>query len=320
MEFKLVQQIVKNIQDTVTNSVIGSSRALMKHTFPTKIVNFPKIQKVNGVVSVSNQKRVEKELKKSTIVQKSVLKWLKSFKLPTKMEISNFPSAKKQLPYPTKMEVSNFPKSVEAPKNIRVSNQPTKEIKALGELLKQVKTAIGGLKLDPTIKVQAAKADKVIVPPANVSVTQQEIDYEKLASLIPVPEILDIKKLAEAIAKEIASSIVSVGGGGSGGKYAFRDSNGQPSHGLVNDLFQQSTVNEDRWGLNNTSKSKNTTYTGEQDVNGNWIIRKIIKTGSNIAMSYATIRNNESVTTYLDAWDDRTILTYDLYQVAFETG
>jgi len=318
MEFKLVQQIVKNIQDTIANSAIGSSRALMAHTFKTKTVNFPKTQKINGIVTVSNQKRVEKELKTGNIIQRSVLKWLKGFKLPTSMKVSNFPPLRKQLPYPTKMEVSNFPPPVKPIKNIRVSNQPTKEIKDLGKLIKQVKTAIGGLKLDPTIKVQAPKADKVIVPPASVSITQQEIDYKKLAKLIPVQKEIDYKKLSEAIASEIAGSIVSIGGGGSGGgKYAFRDSSGEPSHGIVNDLHQQSTVSEERWGLNNTSKAGNITYTGQEDVNGNWIIRKITKTGSNIAMSYATVINNPTVITYTDAWDDRTTMTYDLYKVAF---
>ena len=317
MEFKLIQQIVKNIQDTITNTVIGSSRSLMGHTFKVKTINFPKIQKINGIVTVSNQKRVEKELKTNGVTLKTIFKWLKSFKLPKEIKVSNFPNFPKHIPYPTKMEVSNFPTPVEPIKNIRVSNQPTKEIKDLSKLLKAVEKAVKGLKLDPTIKVQAPRAEKVIVPAPQVSVTQQEIDYEKLASLIPIAETLDIDKLSESIAKEIAASMVTVGGGGSGGKYAFRDSNGKPSHGIVNDLHQQSTVVEDRWGLNNTNKAGNITYTGQEDIDGNWIIRKITKTGSNIAMSYATEINNASVTTYTDAWNDRTTMTYDLYKVAF---
>jgi len=305
MEFKLVQQIVKNIQDTVTNSVIGSSRALMKHTFPTKIVNFPKIQKVNGVVSISNQKRVEKELKKSTIVQKSVLKWLKSFKLPTKMEISNFPSAKKQLPYPTKMEVSNFPKSVEAPKNIRVSNQPTKEIKALGELLKQVKTAIGGLKLDPTIKVQAAKADKVIVPPANVSVTQQEIDYEKLASLIPVADDFDYDKLSKAVAKEIADMVVSIGGGGSGGNSnGFRERDGKPGRALVDSKGR--IITHPDYFIADKEIGALVTYTGNESFDGYWYMMKV----SGDEIRYASSQNNEAYSNYAAAWEARASLEY----------
>ena len=235
MEFKLIQQIVKNIQDTVTNSVIGSSRALMKHTFPSKVVNFPKVQKINGIVSVSNQKRVEKELKVNGTTQKTILKWLKSFKPQKEIKVSNFPMQLKQPPFPTEFNVSNFPKQKEFPKNIRVTNQPTEEIKDLGKLLKQVKTAISALKLDPTIKVQAAKPDNVVVPAPQVSVTQQEIDYEKLANSFPEPveaKEFDYEKLSDTL----ASRMVTVGGGrSSSSSPSFMDSDGTPGRALLND-------------------------------------------------------------------------------------
>ena len=291
MEFKLVQQIVKNIQDTIANSAIGSSRALMAHTFKTKTVNFPKTQKINGIVTVSNQKRVEKELKTGNIIQRSVLKWLKGFKLPTSMEVSNFPPLIKQLPYPTKMEVSNFPPPVKPIKNIRVANQPTKEIEALGELLKQVKKAVKGIKLNPTIKVQAPKAEKIIVPPASVSVTQQKIDYKKLAKLIPVAKEIDYNKLATTIAKEIAQSVVTVGGGG-----------GTRKEGLDDLTRSYNIADKDDDG---TSK-----YFGFTGRTGDWYILKEDTTTN----EYRYIKGSSG---YATNWTGRAALIYDYYHEVF---
>lgn len=305
MEFKLLSNIVKNIQDTIWNTGVESVKSLRSHTYDTKVVNFPKVQKINGIVSVSNQKRVEKELAKSTILQKSVLNWLKSFKLPTEMKVSNFPPPTKQIPFPESFKISNFPPPVEPIKNIRVSNQPTQEIKDVGKLVRAVEKAVKALKLDPTINVQAPKAEKVIVPPANVTVTQQEIDYKKLAALIPVAKELDIKKLAEAIAKEIAESVVSLGGGGSSsGGNSFYDRSGRPARATLDDRGRVLTSPD--YFVVDKEVGTTVTYIGNENSEGAWYMMMI--SGDNFR--YASSSNNAGLT-YAEAWADKENLVYD---------
>ena len=291
MDFKLIHRIVKNLQDTIANTAVGSSRALMAHTFSTKIKNFPKVQKVNGIVTVTNQKRVEKELKINGVTLKTILKWLKSFKLPKEIKVSNFPSFPKQLAFPKEFKISNFPKFPEFPKNIRISNQPTKELKEVSKRLESVEKAIKGLKLNPTIKVQAAKADKVVVPPANVSVTQQEIDYERLAELIPVTEQLDIIKLAEAIASEVAGLVVSVGGGG-----------GTRKEGLDDLTRAYNIADKDDVGA--------TKYFGFTGRTGNWYILRENTTNQ----TYRYVKGSSGYTTN---WTGRAALSFDYYNEVF---
>jgi hypothetical protein len=131
-----------------------------------------------------------------------------------------------------------------------------------------------------------------------------------------MPE-LDYQKLAETIGKEIAAMTVSTGGGGSGGKYAFQDTQGNRGYGLTNILRQLSVVQEERWGINDTFKSGTITYSGEEDVDGNWIVRKITKGTGTVNMAYATVKNNPLVTNYTDAWDNRVTLTFNSYSIAF---
>ena len=292
MEFKLIHQIVKNIQDTIFNTGRAVVDALKPHTFSTKVKNFPKVQKINGIVTVSNQKRVETELKTATIVQKSVLKWLKNLKIPTKMEISNFPNAAKQLPFPKKMEISNFPKPVEPIKNIRVSNQPTKEIREVAKGVGMVEKAIKALKLSPPIiKVTAPKAEKIIVPAPKVVVTQEKIDYVKLAKLMPAPaKELDYKKLSKAIAKEIAGMIVSVGGGG-------RRKEGQ------DDLTREYNVSD--------KDSENLIrYYGFVGRSGQWYILKENTT----TQEYRYVKGSSG---YEENWTGRADLEYGYYHEVF---
>ena len=292
MEFKLLHNIVKNIQDTIYNTGRDSVSALKAHTYPTRVTNFPKVQKINGIVSVSNQKRVEKELIQGNVLQKSVLKLIRGFKFPTSINVDNFPVASKQLPYPKEIKVNNFPKQKEYPKNIRVSNQPTKEIKALGKDLQTVVEAVKALKLSPTIKVASPKAERLVVPPANVSVTQQEIDYEKLASLMPAPaKEIDYKKLSEAIAKEIAASIVTVGGGG-----------GKRKEGLDDLTRSYNVADKDTDGT--------TKYYGFTGRAGDWYILRENTTTD----EYRYVKGSSS---YSTNWTGRAGLTFGYYHEIF---
>lgn len=303
MEFKLVHNIVKNIQDTIWNTGVKSVEALKSHTYDARVKNFPKNQKISGVVSVSNQKRVESELKKGTVTQKTILKWLKGFKLPTEIKISNFPKFP-EFKFPKSFEVSNFPKPPEPIKNIRVSNQPTTEIKEISSKLVDVVNSINKLKLDPKINVQAPPSEKIIVPAPDVMVTQQEIDYKKLAESFPKPVVakeIDYEKLADAI----ASKVVTIGGGGSsGGGNSFYDRSGRPARAMVD--AEGRVVTSPDYFIADKGKIGDVLYTGNENSEGAWYMMRL--NGDEIR--YASNNNNNNIT-YEAAWTNRASLVYD---------
>lgn len=303
MEFKLLHDIVKNIQDTIWNTGVESVKSLRSHTYSAKVVNFPKTQKINGVVSVSNQKRVETELKKSTVTLKTILKWLKSLKFPTEIKVSNFP-AFPEWKFPESFRVSNFPKPPEFPKNIRVSNQPTKEIKDVADAVKDLNKALKALKLNPKINVEAAKIPNIVVPEPRVTVTQQDIDYEKLAGIFPQPipaKEIDYEKLADAI----ASRMVSVGSGGGGRSNGFIGRDGKPTKAVV-DSSGRILTNPDYF-IADKEVGASITYTGNENPEGAWYMMKVA--GDQIR--YASSTNNPGYEDYAAAWDDKENLEYD---------
>lgn len=299
MDFKLLSKVVGNITTTIQQTAIASVRSVKAHTFFSKITNFPKTQDVKGTVIVANQKKVEKELKDSKKIHRSVLDWLKSFKLPKSFEVSNFPKQPDFPEFPEKIEVSNPTKIPPYPKSIRVSNQPTKEINKISAGLVAVVKAIKALKLNPTINVEAPEPEKVVVPAPNVTVTQEKIDYKKLAKLLAeqVPEF-DYKKMGEVIADNQLDAI-TVGGGGSSGHGG--------SKGMIisgsNPLEKYRAADIDQAGIN-------IWYYGFTDKDGAWYIMEENKTVN----SFRFISGSSG---YITSWAERDTLEYDYLYEAF---
>lgn len=227
MEFKIVQDIVANIISTVENTAIASVRSLKAHTFSTKVTNFPKTQEVKGTVVVGNQKNVEKQLQKIEKPLNPILEAIRSIRFPKSFEISNFPKPEKYPEPPKSVEVSKLP-PIQFPTTTEVSNQPTQELRDIRGQVEKVEKAVKGLKLNPSINVQAPKPERVLVPPAQVTVQEKEIDYDKLAQAVAsqIPSF-DYRKLADAIGKKLAEGLVSVGGGGGSGRRGAYDANGR---------------------------------------------------------------------------------------------
>lgn len=317
MTFQMVSKVIGNIIQTIQQTAVVSVRALKAHTYSTKVTNFPEPL---SSIKVNNLDEVSKEVRNTGKTLGLIHTLIKNFKLPKEIKVTNFPEFPKFPKYPTQINVGNFPKFPAFPTELKVSNPP--DLKPTNEALAHIEKAISKLRLDPQISVPAP--EHIIVPAPSVSVTQKEVDSDKLAkALAEVMPKIDYKKLAEAIAEEIGSMVVTSSGSGGGGgssKPSFRGVEGGPDQALINRLRQVMTVNEDRWGLNNSFKSGNNTYTGEEDVDGNWIVRKINKNGNLITMSYATRKNNDTYTEYQAAWDDRLTLTYGRYQEAAEQG
>ena len=76
-----------------------------------------------------------------------------------------------------------------------------------------------------------------------------------------------------------------------------------------------STWSKNEYKVNEIETSGNITYFGKENYDGDWLIFKI-DTSSGTVFSYATKKNNASITTYSDAWTNRTTLTYGDYSDA----
>lgn len=304
MKFELIQQIVTNINNTIQQTAIGMARSLMAHTFGVKVKNFPKNQRISGTVTVANQKKVEKQLLRNGLIQNSVLSWLKAFKLPTSINISNFPSFPKFPVFPEGFKILNFPKQLPYPKNIRVTNQPTAWIKKSNTRLLAIEKAVKAIKLDPKITVVPPVAEKIIVPAPKITIPQSEkFDYKKLSSLMPQPtKEIDYKKLSESISKEIASSLVSVGGGGSrSNNFLGRD--GKPRKAIVDEKGR--IITHPDYFIADKSTS-GVIYTGNENPEGAWFMMRV--DGDEIR--YASNNNNSNIS-YPVAWAAKEVLNYD---------
>jgi len=74
----------------------------------------------------------------------------------------------------------------------------------------------------------------------------------------------------------------------------------------------------DSYKTHDIEEDGTTTYVGKQDVNGTWLIMKIVEVGDDTDITYANISNNVTKTTYTTAWTDRTTLTYvDISDLTF---
>lgn len=206
----------QSIINAIENTAIQLDQQIQKHLYRVQVTNFPKVQDVKGTVVVGNQKNVERQLQDIKKPLPLILAAIKAIAFPKSFEVTNFPKPEKYPEFPKSVEVSNFPPQTIL-KEIKVTNQPTLELLGIRDQVGKVEKAVRGLKLDPTINVEAPKQERVVVPAPQVTVNEKEIDYEKLAETFTksIPEGINYKKLADAVGKQIASMMVVTGGGGS---------------------------------------------------------------------------------------------------------
>jgi len=81
------------------------------------------------------------------------------------------------------------------------------------------------------------------------------------------------------------------------------------SHVLSDSKYQSNAVDD--------YTTTDVTYVGLEDKYGKWVIKKIDETGNFPLVSYATIINNPTLTTYTLAWAGRVAATYNDYSTAF---
>ena len=92
---------------------------------------------------------------------------------------------------------------------------------------------------------------------------------------------------------------------------SFQNSDGSEGRGMLNRHSEVKVTVNDTWDANDIDKASSTvTYFGEQTIDGDWRVRKVTKSGTLTSIRHATSRNNNLITSYTQAWDDRTTLEY----------
>lgn len=72
----------------------------------------------------------------------------------------------------------------------------------------------------------------------------------------------------------------------------------------------------DKFAVNNIEEVSSTLlYIGSETEQEFWMIKRIDSTSGDV-IRFATINNNPSIEDYLDAWDNKASLQYDIYSVA----
>lgn len=61
---------------------------------------------------------------------------------------------------------------------------------------------------------------------------------------------------------------------------------------------------------NDVEEVGTTVYVGKETHDGKWYMRKVIEVGDSVVITHANISNNNSITSYADAWTARLVLTY----------
>jgi len=318
MQFKLIYDLTSKIISTIETSAIVGVKALKAHTFSTTVKNFPKTQSVKGTVTVGNQKRLEAEVKAVDRSIKQLTKTTANIKIPEKVEILNFPEAQKFPEFPKEMKVSNPVgevriKNTKDFSEVKVKNQPTKELGDLGKKLDKLEKAVGKLKLDPKISVNApvVNVPETVIPPFPEfpkQITAKELAEEIFSNdpkkTVPV-RLSDGDEFYRAL-DEMISAV--------GSSSQFMGTDGRARRAMVDDLGRLVVAQSKNYYLSDSEETGDTNYVGNLSSDGSWYISRYVETGTTTTARYASSSNNEL--TYSAAWTDKENLTYETSQEA----
>lgn len=317
-----IKQILEFFKVTLESNVVAAVKALQKTLFRVSLdsnkveVTNPTILPKLYPVKVTNPSNYDRRLENISYTTKSSVD-----KLAKDLE-KRLASIEKSLRPFQKIEVTNI-KDVPIAKKIEISNpQRTVSVLNLFEIAKEVgkvRKSVEALKLNPTITVPDVIVPDIKIPEIKVPETKVVMDLKKLEELMSIFSDDPKKPLSVRLSdgEKFYEAIFEAVSGGTSRSYAYQDSEGNRTFGLVDGKRNVRVSQEDRWGLNHTQKIGNTTYLGQEDADGYWHLTKIVKTTGNIEMTYATEINNEGIANYTEAWDNRLTVTYDLYSIAF---
>lgn len=307
---KLVQSVISSIQNTGL-FVVRSIIRLSNKTLSVKVTNPQDKIKVEGKVEV-DQSATHGKIG-GIILAINGLK--KALKPKDKVEVTNMV---KIPPYPKFPELPKFP---EFPKGFDVNN-----FKELVPSLQKMANMIREIDVRPHVKVEAPVVN---VPAPIVNVPKQPTpdvhveapDMSELSKIMTFLEGIGVKKpLAVRLsdgakfykALEKMADIYA----GSSSMPSFQDTSGNPGMATLNRNHEVQVTVSDTWIANDTDTVGDTTYVGEETVDGRWRVRKIVKVVDVNTITYATSKNNPSISSYNDAWTARATLDYQRVSLA----
>jgi hypothetical protein len=257
MEFKLVQTIISRIIETIQNTAIASVRAIKENVFNVNIKNFPKTQDIKGTVVVGNQRKVEKLLKDLKKINVSFFKEagnneysVKVTNLKDKINIENLKDLELSTKESNKLlsdlaleikKLQTLSKALDK-KEIKIANQV--ELKPVLKSIKDLSAWLKKQEFSPKINVEAPIIPEPVInqPAPIVNVKKETYNFDKL-----------VKKLSKELFQKSSKKYISVrlsdgdkfyeamkemmaiSSGGGGGKYAFKDSDGNKNQALIDE-------------------------------------------------------------------------------------
>ncbi len=199
----------------------------------------------------------------------------------------------------------------------------TQQIKDLTDAVDLVQKAIKAQKLNVEAPVVNVDAPVVNVDAPDLKPITKEIEkaFIKAIGGIPQPEATDIKPLVTE-QKKTNKLLLDIrdmprGGSGGGSTWIAVNSDGTPvpleltADGKL-PVSLTSSADPSSFYVYDIEEDT-TSYYGNTNVSGAWMIKKVTGT----LVSYATVTNNATVTSYTDAWTDRATLTYGRIDEAF---
>lgn len=215
-------------------------------------------------------------------------------------------------------KLDQLPKSFpEIPKDVKVSNLSDIEIPEQKDIdLSPVIKAINNIKM-------VAEAPQVTVNTDLDPVKKEITNVVKSIKAIKFPEIpkTDLTKVEKKLdtSNKLLKDLVEkpVGGGGSGSSWPAVNSAGLAQPLTIDDngaLQITGSITASASTLADFSVNDYTDeYYGYTKPDGTWLVKKVTDT----SLSYATVSNNGTVTSYTDAWTDKATLTYSRFDEAF---
>lgn len=286
-----IKEILEYLKNTIENTAIASVKALVRNIYKVRIEN--EVLDVNiknlGDVTSSSKTDYTTELTQIQQALEQLPANLKGAKFPTKVEVSNLDALYKAI-LSMKDAIGELPKTFPDPPkfpeiNIPENRMPDIRFPEFPKFPKEVSVK----DLQKLIKLMEKLTAGKATDPISVRLS-------------------DGKKFYEAITEVLTSG---------GGAIPFTYYAGGRESALITSRREQVVSMTERYGNNNIdSPSASLTYIGQTDIDGNWLIKKIVQSGTVTSFTYATIVNNPTVTTYASAWADRTTLTYGAYSEA----
>jgi hypothetical protein len=200
------------------------------------------------------------------------------------------------------------------------------QIDSLAQAVKSVEDAVKAQKTTVEAPVVNVPETVVNVPETDLKPLTTEITkaFTKAIQGIPEPKETDLKpvvteqKKTNKILEELLEK--PTGGGGGGSSWTAINSEGvvQPlkvddnGNLLITGSITASASTLADFSVNDIEEDV-TSYFGNTKPDGTWLVKKLTDT----SVSYATVSNNGTVTTYTDAWTSRATLTYQRYDQAF---